>query len=458
VDEHSVVHDWDRDGIPEERFYKFSLHPLRTGLRPAESVLAFSIDTTSEVVARRALKKSDLELARSLELEREARKDAEIANRAKDEFLATISHELRTPLNAILGWATSARHGAVKDLDRALGVIERNARAQARIVEDVLDLSRTVSGKLRLNIVSADISRAIFGAVEAVRPSAETKRIALEVLLAEDLGIVAADPDRIQQIVWNLLTNAVKFTPEGGAVTLSAYKEPGRVFVRVRDTGQGISPEFLPYVFEPFRQADASTTRRHGGLGLGLAIVKQLVQAHGGVIRAESEGENRGSVFTMELPARTVPVFEPPSAPATPKLDAAIVRLDATRVLVVDDEEDSRLLVGELLAARGALVDVAGSADEALRRVPHFRPHVLVSDIGMPEADGYALIRNIRALPPELGGKTPAIALTAYARSDDQRRAMNEGFQMHVAKPVDPSELVLRVADLVRTSRMVPLL
>jgi signal transduction histidine kinase/DNA-binding response OmpR family regulator len=449
-EEYPLSLDWDGDGLPELRFFKVSLHPLRAGLAPAASVLALTIDTTNEVLARRALAKGDADRARLLELERAARRDAEIANRAKDEFLATISHELRTPLNAILGWVTSARQGAIKDIDRALGVIERNARAQARIVEDVLDLSRTVSGKLRLDIVSSNISRAIFGAAEAVRPSAETKNIRFEVHVADDLGIVAADPDRIQQVVWNLLTNAVKFTPEGGQVTVTGTNSGGKVLVRVEDSGQGIAPEFLPYVFDPFRQADASTTRRHGGVGLGLAIVKQLVQAHGGTIRAASEGVGRGAAFTMELPARAVPGLGPPSSDGFREADASVVRLDAMRVLVVDDEEDSRILVRELLAARGARVVVAGSADEAMRHMAAFRPHVLVSDIGMPEVDGYTLIRNVRALPPEMGGDTPAIALTAYARSEDRRRAVNEGFQMHVAKPVDPSELLIRVADLAR--------
>ncbi len=447
-EERSLRHDWNGDGVTEERFFKYSVHPLRAGIEPAEFVLALTIDTTSEVLARRALKKSDADRARLLELERTARKDAEVANRAKDEFLATISHELRTPLNAILGWATNVRQGAVRDIDRAIGIIERNARAQARIVEDVLDLSRIVSGKLRLDVAPSDVSRPIFGAVEAVRPSAEAKRIRLQIQLDEDLGVVVADAGRIQQVVWNLLTNAVKFTPEGGRVSVRGTRVSDRVLVRVEDTGQGIPPEFLPHVFEAFRQEDASTTRKHGGLGLGLTIVKQLVQAHGGTIEVESAGAGHGATFTLSLPARRGPSHSAPVEDGAREAPSLPVRLDAVRVLVVDDEEDSRTLVGEVLASCGATVAVAGSADEGLRQVSQFRPHVLVSDIGMPQRDGYYFIRNVRALPPEQGGATPAIALTAYARQDDRSRAVREGFQLHVAKPVDPSELVRRIADL----------
>jgi signal transduction histidine kinase len=447
-EEHSVRLDWNRDGVAEERFFKYSVHPLRAGIEPAEFVLALTIDTTSEVLARRALKKSDADRSRLLELERAARTDAEVANRAKDEFLATISHELRTPLNAILGWATNIRQGAVTDIARALGIIERNARAQARIVEDVLDLSRIVSGKLRLDVAPSDISRAVFGAVEAIRPSAEAKAIRLQIELDGDLGVVVADAGRIQQVVWNLLTNAVKFTPQGGQVSVRGARVAERVVVCVRDTGQGIPADFLPHVFDAFRQEDASTTRKHGGLGLGLTIVKQLVQAHGGTIDVESSGVGQGAAFTVSLPARRGPVNAPPPEDAAPEPGLSSVRLDSVRVLVVDDEEDSRVLVGEVLASCGADVVVAGSADEGLRQVSQFRPHVLVSDIGMPQQDGYYFIRNVRALPAEQGGATPAIALTAYALQDDRNRAVREGFQLHVPKPVDPSELVRRIADL----------
>jgi signal transduction histidine kinase/DNA-binding response OmpR family regulator len=432
------------------RFFRVTFHPLRDSVGQPEAVLAVAIELTAQVHARRALEASERERARLLELERAARRDAESANRAKDEFLATVSHELRTPLNAILGWTASARRGIVTDVDRALAIIERNARTQARIIEDVLDLSRIVNGKLRLDIVSTEISHALFGAVEAVRPSAEAKRVCLEAEVGEDLGLVAADADRIQQVVWNLLTNAVKFTAEGGRVKLTAAKASGKIVIGVQDTGQGIAPEFLPHVFEPFRQEDGSTTRRHGGLGLGLAIVKQLVQAHGGSVRAESEGLGHGATFVVELPAREAAVFaaRPSREPTAYGEGSGDIR--EMRVLVVDDEEDSRSLVSELFTKRGAIVDVAGSAEEALRRIESFRPHVLVTDIAMPRTDGYEFIRSVRALPAEAGGATPAIALTAYARSEDERRARDEGFQRHMAKPVDPLLLVSCVADLAR--------
>ncbi|MBV9947102.1 MAG: response regulator, partial [Myxococcales bacterium] len=261
----------------------------------------------------------------------------------------------------------------------------------------------------------------------------------------------AADPGRVQQIAWNLLSNGVKFTPRGGSVRLSATRSGAEIVIRVADTGQGIAPEFLPHVFEAFRQADASTTRSHGGLGLGLAIVKQLVVAHGGTIAAESDGEGEGATFTVRLPAHTGPAALPgrPRRESMPRIvESSSVRLDNLRILVVDDEEDARLLVREVLAAEGAHVEMAASAEEAFDRMRLFRPDVVVSDIGMPKVDGYAFLRRLRALPPERGGRTPAIALTAYARAEDRDRARDAGFQIHIAKPVDPLELVARVADL----------
>jgi signal transduction histidine kinase len=393
-------------------------------------------------------------LAGLLASERAARREAEIANRAKDEFLATISHELRTPLSAILGWAVIARKNTTSpEVERALTTIERNARAQMRIIEDVLDVGRVVSGKLQLEISATEVADAIDGAVQAVRPAADAKQVALAVEIAPDVGVIDADAGRLQQIAWNLLSNAIKFTPKGGHVGVSARRTRSSVVIQVSDDGQGVRAEFLPHLFEPFRQADGSTTRRHGGLGLGLAIVKQLVDAHGGTITAHSEGEGRGASFTVELVARAV--SEAPRerwAGATSTARASSpprdIRLDGVRLLIVDDDEDSRDLVGLLLAEQGAAVSSASSAGEALRLVAESPPDVLLSDIGMPDVNGYSLIRRVRSLPGDRGGRTPAIALTAYARPEDGERAFAAGFQAHVTKPIDPDRLAAVVANL----------
>jgi signal transduction histidine kinase len=386
--------------------------------------------------------------------ERAARREAEIANRAKDEFLATVSHELRTPLSAILGWTIIARRNSISpDVERALTTIERNARAQIRIIEDVLDVGRIISGKLQLEVAPTDVADAIEGAVETVRPAADAKQVALDVAIDPDAGVIAADAERLQQIACNLLSNAVKFTPKGGHVTVSARRTASSVVIRVSDDGEGVRAEFLPYLFEPFRQADGSTTRRHGGLGLGLAIVKQLVDAHQGVIIARSEGEGRGASFTVELPARAVPATMGErglcaKTSAVCKTAPREIRLDGVRLLIVDDDEDSRDLIGLMLADQGATVSCAASAGEALRLIAESPPDVLLSDIGMPDVNGYALMRRVRSLAADSGGKTPAIALTAYARAEDGERAFVAGFQAHVTKPVDPDRLTALVANL----------
>jgi signal transduction histidine kinase/ActR/RegA family two-component response regulator len=426
-----------------------------------ESVLWFAIDVTDQVLARDTAEKAARERARLLDSERAARAEAEVANRAKDDFLATVSHELRTPLNAILGWTVVARRQAPAELERALSIIERNARAQTRIIEDVLDVSRIVGGKLRLDVVAVDVAAAIEGALETVRPEAEAKGVTLTADVGS-VGVIAADGDRLQQIVWNVLTNAIKFTPESGNVELAAARLGPRIVIRVTDSGEGIEPSFLPHLFEPFRQADGSTTRRHGGLGLGLAIVRQLVHAHGGTIRADSEGPHKGSTFTIEIPARSLPAVAPApgrgsSAPSseeelasapTPTGGTQDIRLDSVRVLVVDDEEDARALVDEILSESGAIVKRAARAAEALELIPRFRPHVLVSDVGMPDMDGFELLEQVRRLSPDQGGLTPAIALTAYGRSEDLKRAAAVGFALHVVKPVEPGALVSAVASL----------
>jgi PAS domain S-box-containing protein len=388
--------------------------------------------------------------------ERSLRSEAESASRAKDEFLATVSHELRTPLNAILGWTVMLR-GRKPDaeIERGLAIIERNARAQTKLIEDVLDVSRIISGKLALSLSPTNVAEAISSAIETVTPAADAKSIVIAAELGDVPLSITADPDRLQQIVWNLLSNAVKFTPKGGHVAVRVHSEGSNVCIAVRDSGEGIRPDALPLIFEPFHQADASTTRRHGGLGLGLAIVKQLVSAHGGTVRAKSDGNGHGATFIVELPARSVvPAIgrsTRPSAPVelAPTLqDDRRLRLDGLRVLVVDDEQDALAMVSEVLRERGADVHFAGSALEALEKFAAIKPDVMVSDIGMPEMDGYSLIRKIRALPVERGGRTPAVALTAYARVEDSQRAFAAGYQMHVVKPVEPAQLITVVANL----------
>jgi PAS domain S-box-containing protein len=423
--------------------------------RYTESDLAFAEDFArrAALAIENAIAFKEVQAARMRE--HTLRDQAEIASRAKDEFLAMVSHELRTPLTPILGWTLALRgRSLASDVDRALAVIERNARAQAKLIEDVLDVSRIVSGKLVLALGPTNVADVIAAAIETVTPAAEAKNIDIAVDVASDSLTITADADRVQQIVWNLLSNAVKFTPKGGKVSLSAERQGSEIRIRVRDTGEGMRPEVLPLIFEPFRQADASTTRRHGGLGLGLAIVKQLVIAHGGTVKAESDGPDRGTTFTVRLPAKSlVPAVgkglrSPSSMEAGGALKAGAPRLDGLRIVVIDDEEDALVLVGETLRERGAEVHCVASPADALDRVADVLPDVIVSDIGMPQMDGYSLIRKIRALPGERGGRTPAVALTAYARSEDAQRAFAAGFQMHVSKPVEPAELATVVANL----------
>jgi PAS domain S-box-containing protein len=387
--------------------------------------------------------------------ERYLRDEAERANRAKDDFLATVSHELRTPLNAILGWTVNLRsRRPAAEIDRGLSIVERNARAQAKLIEDVLDVSRVISGKLALSLGPTDVAGAVRAAIETVTPAAEAKGVTLSSTLAENVMPILADANRLQQIAWNLLSNAVKFTPPGGRVAVGVSQEGSDVCLSVTDSGEGIRPEHLALIFEPFQQADASTTRRHGGLGLGLSIVKQLVFAHGGTAKATSDGPGRGSTFTVRLPARTaIATFGSSDEAARAQVLAlseptADVRLDGLRVLIVDDEPDSLALLEDLLRQRGAAVDVAPSAAVALEKFTQVKPDVLVSDISMPGEDGYTLIKKVRALPVERGGRTPAVALTAYARPADAQRAFSAGYQVHVTKPLEPTRLASVVANL----------
>jgi len=443
--------------------YRWVIDAGRPRFGTAGEFLGF-VGSVIDITDRKA---AEDERHRLLESERAAREEAERAGRIKDEFLATLSHELRTPLTAIVGWANILAGGTTNpaDLEDGLQTILRNARAQAGIIEDLLDMSRIVSGKVRLDVRPVDLATVVRDAVETVRPAADAKGVRLHVVLDPGTGPVSGDPSRLQQVCWNLLTNAVKFTPRGGRVQVALERVSSHVEVSVADTGEGISDAFLPLVFDRFRQADASTTRRHGGLGLGLAIVKQLVELHGGSVAVRSPGPGQGSTFTVALPLTVVhPYPERPDGEADadarrhpasagvepPRYQDACPRLAGVRVLVVDDEPDARSMVRRVLEDCDAVVRTAGSVAEAMDLIGAEVPDVLVSDVGMPVEDGYALVRQLRALPPDRGGSLPALALTAYARSEDRVRAVRAGFQAHVVKPVEPFELVSVVAGLVK--------
>jgi hypothetical protein len=389
---------------------------------------------------------------RLLASEKEARSQAEVANRTKDEFLATVSHELRTPLNAILGWTRMLRSGAVeaKSLPRVLETIERNARAQTQLVEDILDVSRIIAGKLRVDIRLIDLHGVIRAALESVRPAADARGVQLDADLAPEASEFCGDPDRLQQVIWNLLSNAIKFTPRGGKVLVKVDRERSQVRMVVSDTGSGIPRSFLPHVFDRFRQADSSITRAQGGLGLGLAIVRHLVEVHGGTVEAQSDGEGKGSTFTVRMPLRAVAptVAAVDVSEGNGATDPLNVRLDGVEVLVVDDEPDARELVAAVLMGSGARVRQAASLEDAIASLREQRFDVLLSDIGLPQHDGYTLIQRVRELSPAEGGQVPAAALTAYAGEDDHRRALAAGFQAHVTKPIEPADLTLLVASL----------
>jgi PAS domain S-box-containing protein len=381
--------------------------------------------------------------------------EAEAANRMKDEFLGTLSHELRTPLSAILGWTQLLRKRKFDETTtaRALETIDRNTKSLAQLIEDVLDVSRIIQGKLSLNLQQVELIPVLEAAIDTVHPAADAKEIHIECRFDPTVGVVMGDVNRLQQIIWNLLSNAVKFTPKGGRVDVKLERIDSRVQIRVSDTGTGIAADFLPHVFERFRQADSSSTRSHGGLGLGLAIVRHLVELHGGTVFAESPGIGQGASFIVNLPMRAVYVETTTTAPSKSTDNNEIslngrLSLDGVRVLVVDDELDARQLLTTVLSQYGAQVIAVASAADALAAVQQFQPDVLVSDIGMPETDGYALIRQLRSLPSEQGGRIPAVALTAYARAEDRTQALLAGFQLHVSKPVNPAELAAVVANL----------
>jgi PAS domain S-box-containing protein len=408
-------------------------------------------DITEQRQARKALDAAYEEAKR-------ARHQAEESSRLKEEFLATISHELRTPLSAILGWTRMLRLGQLTDADqaKALETIERNARAQAQLIDDLLDVSRIVTGKLRMDVRPADPTSFIDAAVEAVRPAAEAKGIQLQKVMDTAEVSIPGDPVRLQQVVWNLLSNAIKFTPRGGRVQIRSERVNSHLEIVVSDTGQGIPADFLPHVFDRFRQADQKTSRQHGGMGLGLAIVRHLVELHGGTVRATSGGVGQGATFTVELPI--TPVYRVDASGgrvhpgATDLLPANDVtdRLDGLTILVVDDEPDTRDLLRRGLEHCGAQIRLAGSAEDALNALRRDVPDILISDIGMPGVDGYDLIREIRNLATENGRRVGAIALTAYTRVEDRLQALRAGYDMHVPKPVELTELVAVAASLAR--------
>jgi len=413
--------------------------------------------------ARKTTDTANAERQRLLESERAARSEAERANRVKDEFLATIGHELRTPLNAMLGWATTLRATSPRsqDLLEGLEAIERNARVQAQIIDDLLDMSRIISGKVHLNVQRIDLPAIVAEAIETMRSTASAKGVDLQTVIDPLHAAFSGDPNRLQQVFWNLLSNAIKFTPKGGRVQVLLKRVDSTVEISIIDTGEGIPPDFLPYIFNRFEQADASITRRHSGLGLGLAIVKYLVESHGGGIRAKSDGVGKGATFIVSLPLTAVHPLplesereylqsKPQDPPFLPE-----VSLKDVNVLVIDDEPDTCNLLKMLLKSVGAFVYLARSADEGIEQLVTKPVNVLICDIGMPGVDGYTLIRRVRTLHGPQKSAVAAVALTAYARSEDRREAIRAGFQNHLPKPVEPAEL-LEVVHSLATPRSAP--
>ena len=455
VAEYRVVH---RDGTTH-----WVLGQGRLNALDESSTAVLSLDGTVADITERKHREVEREVL--LAAERSARSEAEMQGRIKDEFLATLSHEIRTPLNAILGWSQVLQLTTnPADFGKGLEVIERNARAQAQIVEDLLDMSSIISGKVRLNVQRLNLTDIVTSAVETARPTADAKRVRLESVIDSLTGVeTSGDANRMQQVLWNLLGNAIKFTPKGGKVQVLLERVNSHLEISVIDTGECISPEFLPFVFDRFRQADASTTRRHGGLGIGLSIVRQLVELHGGSVRSRSAGLGHGATFIVSLPllaaSSTNSADErnhPRVSRTTQRMSEPTSALAGVRVLVIDDEADARALVKRVLEHHGASVTALHSVDEVVAQVQQGQVDVLVSDIGMPGEDGYALIKRVRQLGRAQHGNIPAIALTAYARAEDRVRAVSAGFQMHVAKPVEPIELVTMVASAAGRSLNAP--
>jgi len=420
------------------KWWEVIVSPILDASGLVERVLAISRDITDR-------QQAEIERDRLFEQEQAARTEAERANRIKDEFLTVLSHELRSPLNPILGWAKllQTRNFDPAKTAEALATIERNAKLQAKLIEDLLDIAKVLRGKLSIDTAPVNLTFIIESAIDTVRAAAVAKSILIHPVLPK-IGLVSGDVARLQQVVWNLLSNAIKFTPNHGRVDIRLEQIDNQAQITVSDAGKGINPDFLPYIFESFRQEDASTTRKYGGLGLGLTIVRQLVEAHGGTIVADSPGKGLGATFTVLFPLLNVE----PENNQTGDLPQQIFDLTGIRVLAVDDELDTRELLTALLTQYGAEVLTVASAAEVLTSLKSFQPDVLVSDIGMPEVDGYTLIQQIRALPPEQGGQLPAIAVTAYATEDDRTLAIASGYQQHLIKPLEPEQLAQSVVAL----------
>ena len=395
-------------------------------------------------------KRTQEEIARLLAAERAARQDAEVASRTKDEFLATLSHELRTPLTAMLGWLTILRgHKLDKTTtEHAIETIERNAKAQAQLIEDLVDISRIVGGKLNLEVVPTELMPIVDAAIEVVRPAADAKEITIDVNYDATVGPVAGDASRLQQIIWNLLSNAVKFTPKGGKVSIDFRRQNGFAELVISDTGIGISADFLPHVFERFRQAESTATRSHRGMGLGLAIVRHLIELHGGTVTAASDGENRGSTFTIHLPLAAIEKRRAARAASQKTNGDNGHELKGLRILLVEDEPDARELIAMVLQSSGAQVEAVDTAKGAFESLSLSAPDVLVSDIGLPLESGYDLIRKVRAMTSDTK-KVPAIALTAFATENDRKLSLSAGFQAHLAKPVEPSDLLKAIKGVI---------
>jgi PAS domain S-box-containing protein len=427
-------------------WYNSVLHDERGKL---VSVLSLVLDVT-------ARQSAEEERAASLVRERDARRHAEEADRLKDEFLATLSHELRTPLTSILGWASMIRNGEVEGSNaaRAIETIERNARSQARLIDDLLDVSRIITGNLRLDLHPLNLAPIVETALDALRPTADVKGIQLHTRFVPGDCLVKGDTNRLRQVIWNLLSNAIKFTQRGGSVNIELHCVEMTARLTVSDTGEGISPEFLPYVFDRFRQAEGSISRKQGGLGLGLAVVRHLVELHGGTISAESEGLGQGSLFKVDLPLAQERRDPARAEERKREVDrrrsrSGVVRLDDVHVLLVEDDDDSRKLLGTMLKRYGARVTSTKSAAEAFSVFDNELPDVMISDIGMPDQDGYELIRKLRSAPPDKGGLTPAIALTGYASRKDRERALQAGYQKHMAKPIEQVDMIAAIAALI---------